>query len=235
LIVLNPRFFGKDIIEVIKMRGWKTILFVAVAVTALLGGRGFIVQGQERAHKVQRAYKVVENISEIEMADAVARVDKVDTEDEVEREDEVESTNPVENANEAVRRSFKDIPSPIQGEPLRKAGEYYSEKLDMTLFHAGTDHAQAEGAVIRIKHAGRVTYAGPDPLLGFKVEIDCGEGWSVVYGGLKNLRVKEGDWLEVNEAIGQIGYYPDMFGELEQTHLHMEIRHEDRVYVPLEE
>jgi len=133
LIVLNPRFFGKDIIEVIKMRGWKTILFVAVAVTALLGGRGFIVHGQERAHKVQRAYKVVENISEIEMADAVARVDKVDTEDEVEREDEVESTNPVENANEAVPWGFKDIPSPIQGEPLRKAGEYYSEKLDMTL------------------------------------------------------------------------------------------------------
>ncbi|WP_018212076.1 murein hydrolase activator EnvC family protein [Desulfitobacterium hafniense] len=132
---------------------------------------------------------------------------------------------------EPVGRTLEDFPSPIQGKPLRVAGEYYSEELGTTLFHSGTDYAQAEGAVIRVKHAGRVTYAGPDPFLGHKVEVDCGEDWSVIYGGLKNLRVKEGDWVEVDQAIGQIGYYPDIFGNIEQTHLHYEVRHGDLVQV----
>ncbi|TWH59203.1 Membrane-bound metallopeptidase [Desulfitobacterium sp. LBE] len=132
-----------------------------------------------------------------------------------------------------VLKTLEDFPSPIQGKPLRVAGEYYSEELETTLFHPGTDYAQAEGAVIRVKHAGRVTYAGPDPFLGHKVEVDCGEDWSVIYGGLKNLRVKEGDWLDVDQAIGQIGYYPDIFGTIEQTHLHYEVRHGDLVQVDI--
>ncbi|WP_019851491.1 murein hydrolase activator EnvC [Desulfitobacterium sp. PCE1] len=133
---------------------------------------------------------------------------------------------------ELSSKTIEDFPSPIKGKPLRVAGEYYSEELGTTLFHSGTDYAQAEGAVIRVKHAGRVTYAGPDPFLGHKVEVDCGEDWGVIYGGLKNLRVKEGDWVEVDQAIGQIGYYPDIFGDIEQTHLHYEVWHGDLVQVP---
>lgn len=139
------------------------------------------------------------------------------------------------NAQEggSMKESIQDFPSPIAAKPLRLPGETYSEELDMMLFHPGTDFAQAEGAVVRVKQAGKVTYAGPDPFLGHKVEVDCGDAWSVVYGGLKNLRVKEGDWIEVDQAIGQIGYYPDIYGDVEQPHLHYEIWHEDLVQVPI--
>ncbi|AGA70811.1 metalloendopeptidase-like membrane protein [Desulfitobacterium dichloroeliminans LMG P-21439] len=129
-------------------------------------------------------------------------------------------------------KTVSDFPSPVQGKPLRVAGEYYSNKMETMLFHPGTDYAQAEGAVIRVKHEGRVIYAGPDPFLGIKVEVDCGGDWSVIYGGLKNLRVKEGEWVEVDQVIGQIGYYPDIFGDIEQTHLHFEVWQGDLVQVP---
>jgi murein DD-endopeptidase MepM/ murein hydrolase activator NlpD len=129
-------------------------------------------------------------------------------------------------------KSLKDFPSPVQATPLRKAGNYYSEALQAYLFHAGTDYAQAEGAVIRVKHAGTVIYAGPDALLGQKVEIDCGEDWSVVYGGLENLRVQEGDSVQYNDAIGQVGYYPNAEGVKGQPHLHFEVWHGDAVQLP---
>jgi murein DD-endopeptidase MepM/ murein hydrolase activator NlpD len=132
----------------------------------------------------------------------------------------------------AGKKSLSDFPSPIQGVPLKRAGNYYSEALQAYLFHAGTDYPQAEGAVIRVKHSGKVIYAGPDPILGQKVEVDCGEDWSVIYGGLENLRVKEGDRIEINEAIGQVGYYPGAEGVKDRPQLHYEVWHGDQVQIP---
>ncbi|MGI1657427.1 MAG: murein hydrolase activator EnvC family protein [Desulfitobacterium sp.] len=148
--------------------------------------------------------------------------------------EEVAQSSPTQSSPtlQAPAKTVSDFPSPVQGKPLRVAGEYYSSEMATMLFHPGTDFAQAEGAVIRVKHEGRVTYAGPDPFLGIKVEVDCGEDWSVIYGGLKNLRVKEGEWVQVDQAIGQIGYYPDIFGDIEQTHLHYEVWQGDLVQIP---
>lgn len=138
----------------------------------------------------------------------------------------------VAEAKVAGEKSISDFLSPIQGVPLKGAGNYYSEAFQAYLFHAGIDYPQAEGAVIRVKHAGKVIYAGPDPILGQKVEVDCGEDWSVIYGGLENLRVKEGDLIEVNQAIGQVGYYPRAEGVKDQSQLHYEVWHGDQVQIP---
>lgn len=192
------------------MWGWKTISAVLIVGITLFGSSALLVKGQENSR-----------------AEVVAISDEAQVTDEVE-------TNEDQSVPQLERETkfIEAFPSPIQGKPLREAGEYYSEELETTLFHAGTDFAQAEGAVIRVKYAGRVNYAGPDPFLGHKVELDCGDDWRAVYGGLKNLRVKEGDWVEVDQAIGQIGYYPDVYGDIEQTHLHYEVWHGDLVQVP---
>lgn len=136
------------------------------------------------------------------------------------------------NTKSVEAKSIKDFQSPIQGGLIKTAGNYYSEALQAYLFHAGTDYAQTEGAVIRVKHSGKVIYAGPDPILGQKVELDCGEDWSVIYGGLENLRVKEGDQVEVNQAIGQVGYYANADGVKDQPQLHFEVWHGDEVQIP---
>lgn len=135
-------------------------------------------------------------------------------------------------SKEGKPKSLKDFPSPIQAVPIKTAGNYYSESLQAYLFHAGTDYAQGEGAVIRVKHPGKVIYAGPDPILGQIVELDCGDDWRVIYGGLENLRVKEGDQVTVNEAIGQVGYYPEADGVKSQPQLHFEVWQGDEVQIP---
>jgi murein DD-endopeptidase MepM/ murein hydrolase activator NlpD len=147
------------------------------------------------------------------------------------------ANNPAKNNNILDKKvqsaiTISNFPSPVQGERIRNAGSYYSDSLQAYLFHAGVDYAQSEGAVIRVKHSGIIVYAGPDPILGQKVEVNCGEDWSVIYGGLENLRVKEGDRVELNQAIGQVGYYPSAEGVKDQPQLHYEIWHGDEVQIP---
>lgn len=134
----------------------------------------------------------------------------------------------INKQDEKTKLSVKDFPSPAQGERIREVGNYYSENLDTYLFHAGTDYPLPEGAVIRATHGGKVTFAGADPILGEKVEIDCGENWRVVYGGLENLRVHEGELIERNDVLGQIGYHPGADGVNDRTQLHYEVWNGDK-------
>lgn len=124
---------------------------------------------------------------------------------------------------------LKDFPCPVSGNPLRKVGNYYSVSLGSYLFHAGIDYAAAEGAVIRATQGGKVTFSGLDLMLGQKVTLDCGEEWIVTYGGLDNLRVKVGDTIETQEALGQVGIYPGVEGVSDQPQLHYELWHGNEI------
>lgn len=124
---------------------------------------------------------------------------------------------------------LKDFPSPVHGELIRGIGNYYSEVYQGYIFHAGLDYALNEGTIIRATQGGKVIFAGEDPILGKKVTIDCGEGWLVTYGGLDNFRVKEGETIEEQTALGQIGYFPGGEGESSRPQLHYEVWHNGEV------
>lgn len=124
---------------------------------------------------------------------------------------------------------LKDFPCPANGAVLRQVGNYYSDSFGNYLFHAGVDYEASEGMVIRATHGGKVTYSGPDPLLGQKVVLDCGESWLVTYGGLDNLRVKAGEQVETRDALGQVGLYPGVEGVSDHPQLHYEVWHGNEV------
>lgn len=118
---------------------------------------------------------------------------------------------------------LKDFPCPVQGDVLRNVGNYYSEAFNNYLFHAGMDYAEPEGTMIRASHGGIVIFSGVDSILGQKVTLDCGEGWVVTYGGLDNLRVKVGDIVEKQDALGQVGFYSAAENKGDQPQLHYEV------------
>jgi len=124
---------------------------------------------------------------------------------------------------------LKNFPSPVEGKVIRNVGNYYSKAFENYIYHAGLDYALAEGTVIRATRGGNVVFAGQDAFLGQKVTLDCGEGWLVIYGGLDNLRVQEGEVVEVKEALGQIGFFPGAEGESGQPQLHYEVWHDGEV------
>lgn len=124
-----------------------------------------------------------------------------------------------------AKLTIKDFPSPVKGLKLRTVGNYYSDSMKTYFFHAGTDYAEPEGAVIRCTHGGKVIFAGADPMLGQKVTLDCGQGWQITYGCLENLQVHLGDEIESNSIIGQVGFDPGADSETGQSQLHYEIWH----------
>lgn len=127
--------------------------------------------------------------------------------------------------------SISDFSSPAQGKILRNIGNYYCPGIENYLFHGGIDYAEPEGTVIRATHGGKVVFAGQDPILGQKVSLDCGKGWTVTYGGLENLSVKTGETIESKDKIGQIGFDSGAEGS-GQTQLHYEVWHNDEVQSP---
>jgi murein DD-endopeptidase MepM/ murein hydrolase activator NlpD len=137
------------------------------------------------------------------------------------------SSRQADSAKKAL--SLKDFPSPVQGNILRNVGNYYSEVFKDYLFHAGTDYAEPEGTMIRATHGGKVVSIGLDPILGQKVTLDCGEGWTVTYGGLDNLRVQNGETVETQGLLGQVGFFPGAEGGYGQSQLHYEIWYGDKV------
>jgi murein DD-endopeptidase MepM/ murein hydrolase activator NlpD len=148
-------------------------------------------------------------------------------------DDQTTVTSSFKNDQEIQReQTIKDFPSPVQGSPLRHVGNYYFEDFDVYRFHAGIDYAEPEGTVIRVTHGGKVIFSGPDPILGQKVTLDCGEGWLVTYGGLVNLRVQVGETVETQDALGQVGLFTAAESESDQPQLHYEVWHGNEVQTP---
>ncbi|MHB1653161.1 MAG: M23 family metallopeptidase [Desulfitobacteriaceae bacterium] len=133
------------------------------------------------------------------------------------------------NSNDAAM--LESLRSPVQGEIIRPAGNYYSAALQGYLFHAGTDYSEPEGTVIRANREGLVTFAGPDPILGGKVTIDCGGDWSVTFGSLENLSVKQGDKVKKGTILGQVAHIPGSEGQ-NRPQLHYEVWKGDNVQTP---
>jgi murein DD-endopeptidase MepM/ murein hydrolase activator NlpD len=140
-------------------------------------------------------------------------------------------TQGLEAAKEASL-SYQDFPCPVRGKLLKGVGNYYFETIESYMFHPGQDYSEPEGTVIRATHDGKVVFAGPDPFLGQKIILDCGQGWTVTYGGLDNLWVKAGQTVKRQELLGQVGYYPGSDGINGQPQLHYEVWYDNKVQKP---
>jgi len=142
------------------------------------------------------------------------------------------SDNSKNEQNIPREQTLKDFPCPVQGIALRGVGNYHSEVFDNYLFHTGQDYAQSEGTMIRVTHGGKVIFSGADHILGQKVTLDCGGGWIVTYGGLDNLRVKVGDIVKNQDALGQVGFYTCAESNSDQPQLHYEVWRGSEVQSP---
>lgn len=221
-------------------KGWKTglvitILFLILGMTALTYGLARLDRlptGQEViAHDIEANNKQQAPVEGIATEDKTSPQEQSNVREQLKVQEKAQSTEQKNNVGQAPQLSIKDFPSPVKGEPLRKVGNYYSENLNAYLFHAGNDYVLSEGAVIRATHGGKVIFAGPDPILGQKIEIDCGDNWRTVYGGLENIRIQQGERVEVNDALGQVGYFSGADGVNDRPQLHYEVWHGDEAQI----
>ena len=95
--------------------------------------------------------------------------------------------------------------------------------------HPGVDLGAPEGMPYYAAAAGKVILARWNGGYGYNIMIDHGGGTISVYGHSSRLLVKEGQFVQAGEKIGLVGNTGHSFG----THLHFEVRVNDKAIEPL--
>ena len=94
--------------------------------------------------------------------------------------------------------------------------------------HQGVDLAGHEGDEIRAVSGGVVRRAGPLGGYGQAVEVDRGDGVTMLYGHASELLVAEGDHVTEGQTIARVGHT----GRATGPHLHFEVRQGGRPVDP---
>ncbi|WP_246944396.1 M23 family metallopeptidase [Bacillus pinisoli] len=80
--------------------------------------------------------------------------------------------------------------------------------------------------------SGTVTAVKKDPLLGYLVELDHGNGVTTMYSALENVKVEEGSNVEQGELLATAGR--SLYNEEAGVHAHFEIRKDNEPVNPLD-
>ncbi|HJF55664.1 M23 family metallopeptidase [Anaerotruncus colihominis] len=89
--------------------------------------------------------------------------------------------------------------------------------------HDGIDIKAEKGASVKAACDGKVSAVRDDPLMGMTVEITHHDDIVSIYCGLdKNVLVKEGDTVQVGQAIGAVGEIPSEIAL--DPHLHFAMK-----------
>jgi murein DD-endopeptidase MepM/ murein hydrolase activator NlpD len=140
----------------------------------------------------------------------------------VPREDEGAIEAPSEEAVEAARAD----PSGINrfSMPLAawdRVTDRFGAPRGYGLIHGGIDLAVGGHVPILGACTGTVLEATYSGSYGNYVYVDCGDGWTTLYGHLSSLTVEAGDSVDSGTGLGYSGSTGYSTGE----HLHFEIRH----------
>ena len=78
------------------------------------------------------------------------------------------------------------------------------------------------GETINASAAGTVTAIEESAQTGVTVTLDMGNGYSAVYGQLKDVQVKTGDYVAAGSAIGSLNE-PTKYYSVEGTNLYFQV------------
>lgn len=125
---------------------------------------------------------------------------------------------------------------PVPGAVFQRFSEgklVYSETLADWRTHNGADFAADPGTDVVAVQTGTVSAVTNDPLWGWTVEIDHGNGLSSRTCGLsEKLSVSAGEWVSVGQVIGRAASVPCESSL--QPHIHLEITQNGAAVEPLQ-
>ena len=141
----------------------------------------------------------------------------------------------ISDAGELDFNSEKTIGWPVNGEvvlPYSMETTVYYKTLDQYQVSPGILIAAGNGTTVRNAYLGKVTKVTSDNTYGNMVTLYIGNNYSMVYGQLDTIYVKEGDYVKAGESIGTIGNPTDIFKE-EGSHLFFEMLEGDQPVDPM--
>ncbi|MDE6433135.1 MAG: M23 family metallopeptidase [Lachnospiraceae bacterium] len=139
------------------------------------------------------------------------------------------------DAGELNFNSEKTISWPVSGSvilPFSMETTVYFETLDQYRCNPGMLISAGNGTTVKSAFLGKVTKVTSDNVYGNMVTMYLGNDYSVTYGQLDTIYVKEGDFVKAGESVGTIGNPTDSFSE-EGSHLYFEMTEGDTPVDPV--
>ncbi|MDE6625321.1 MAG: M23 family metallopeptidase [Lachnospiraceae bacterium] len=170
-----------------------------------------------------------------------AKTEKVTTEETTHQEETADVDGddgqiPVTaNTGELNFNSEAALSWPVNGEvilPYSMETTVYFKTLDQYQCNPGMLIAAGSGTTVKNAYLGQVTKVTSDNLHGNTVTLYLGNDYSIVYGQLDTIYVKEGDFVKEGQSIGTIGTPTDSFKE-EGSHLFFQLLQGDQTIDPV--
>lgn len=159
-----------------------------------------------------------------------------ETETVLKDEEEKEEKLPVvSDVGELNFSSDKTITWPVNGEvilPYSMETTVYFKTLDQYRCNPGMLIAAGSGTTVKNAYLGKVTKVTSDNTYGNMVTLYLGNDYSIVYGQLDMIYVKEGDYVKAGESIGTVGSPTDTFQE-EGSHLFFQMLEGNQTVDPM--
>ena len=137
---------------------------------------------------------------------------------------EPDQTDAIPTTGDAGRLDFnseKTITWPVNGEvilPYSMETTVYFKTLDQYRCNPGMMIKAGTGTTVQNAYLGQVTKVTSDNTYGNMVTLYIGNDYSITYGQLDTIYVKEGDFVKAGQSIGTVGNPTDSFTE-EGNHL----------------
>ena len=133
------------------------------------------------------------------------------------------------------KENVKAFTMPVEGKIIKEYSDsqlQYSKTYGDMRLHSGIDIACKEGTSVSACSDGTVLSVGNDSFLGNVVVVDHGEGLTVKYAALENLKVEQGTKLKCGDIIGTVTTIPSECGD--ESHIHIEVSKNGEIVSPLE-
>lgn len=108
----------------------------------------------------------------------------------------------------------------------------YSETMGDYRSHNGVDFQGQEGDTVKAIADGIILSVTQDELWGTTIEIDHGHNMIARYSGFKTKKAEKGQILKQGDSLGTLGGIP--LESADGSHLHLEIKIEDKFVNPME-
>ena len=159
----------------------------------------------------------------------------VTAEEAVSETSESEQLPVAADAGELNFTSDKTLTWPVSGDvilPYSMETTVYFKTLAQYQCNPGMLIAAGNGTTVQNAFLGKVTKVTSDNTYGNMVTLYIGNDYSIVYGQLDTIYVKEGDYVKAGESIGTIGNPTDSFAE-EGSHLFFQMYQGEETVDPM--
>ena len=171
----------------------------------------------------------------------VSEKEKPQTEAMEENEDNAKKTEKTKTVATAEENSLhfdtkKGMQWPLEGEILldySMDATVYFPTLEQYRYNPAIVISAAVNDKVNAVAKGKITDISENEVTGCTVKQDLGDGYTVIYGQLKELNFKKGDMVEAGQTIGYVGE-PTKYYSTEGSNVYFELQKDGKPVNPKE-